>query len=118
MLFRLLGPLEVEDEIGPVRVAPGRESALLALLLVHRGRALASDRIVDELWSENQPETSAKSVQVYVSRLRKKLGADRIVPTPAGYAIHLAPGELDVERFEELAAAGRRDEALALWGGD
>jgi branched-chain amino acid transport system substrate-binding protein len=118
MRFSLLGPLSVEDESGSVRIAPGRESALLALLLVRRGETLSNDRIVEELWGSAPPEHAAKSVQVYVSRLRKTLGAGRIETTPSGYRIFLEPGELDVDRFEELGAAGRRDEALALWRGE
>lgn len=118
MRFLLLGPLVIEDERGLVHVAAGKESALLALLLVRRADALANDRIVDELWGEAPPENATKSVQVYVSRLRKLLGADRIETTPGGYRIRLEPSELDVERFEELAAAGRAKEALALWRGE
>jgi len=118
MRFLLLGPFVVNDERRPVRVAPGRESALLALLLVRRGEALSNDRIVDELWGERAPENAAKSVQVYVSRLRKSLGPDRIETTPAGYRIRLGPGELDVDDFDRLAAAKKRDEALALWRGE
>lgn len=118
MRFLLLGPFAVEDERGPVRVTPGQERTLLALLLVNRGGPLANNRIVDELWGETPPENAAKSVQVYVSRLRKALGPDRIETTPAGYRIRLDPGELDVERFDELVHAGKNEEALALWRGE
>jgi branched-chain amino acid transport system substrate-binding protein len=118
MEFRLLGPLEVENDNGAVRIAPGRESALLALLLIHRGNALARDRIIDELWPDGPPENATKSVQVYVSRLRKALGAERIETTPAGYRIRLEPDELDLERFERLADRGKADEALELWRGE
>jgi branched-chain amino acid transport system substrate-binding protein len=118
MRYRLLGPLEVEDDDGPVRIRPGRESSLLALLLVHRGSALAPDRIIEELWPDRPPENAAKSVQVYVSRLRKALGAGRIDTTPAGYRIRLEDDELDLERFERLARDGEIDEALGLWRGE
>src|SRR5207302_9241563 len=67
----------------------------------------------------------------YVSRLRRALGADRIERHPAGYVIHLEPGELDLERFEALLEQGRSagavgnattasvllGEALGLWRG-
>lgn len=118
MDFRLLGLLEVTDESGPVRIVAGHESALLALLLIRRGEALLTERIVEELWAGHPPENAVKSVQVYVSRLRKSLGADRIETTPAGYRIRLEPGELDVERFERLVREGDFDEALALWHGE
>jgi DNA-binding SARP family transcriptional activator/outer membrane protein assembly factor BamB len=117
MEFRLLGPLEVEDERGAVRIVPGRESALLALLLLHRGEALPVDRIVEELW-DRAPETATKSVHVYVSRLRKAVGASRIETTPAGYLLRTVDGELDVDRFDELVLDGRREDALALWRGE
>jgi len=117
MQFRLLGPLEVEDERGVVPVTAGRESALLALLLIHADRPLATDRIVEELWGERAPANATKSVQVYVSRLRKSLGAERIETTAAGYRIRVEAGELDSDSFEEHARAGRLQDALALWRG-
>jgi DNA-binding SARP family transcriptional activator len=118
MRFRLLGLLEVEDDEGLVRIVPGRESALLALLLVHRREPLSSDRIVEEVWGDAAPANATKSVQVYISRLRKSLGVGRIETTRAGYRIRLEPDEFDVEQFEELAEAGRTADALALWRGE
>jgi len=117
MQFRLLGPLEVEDERGVVPVTAGRESALLALLLIHADRPLATDQIVEELWGDRAPANATKSVQVYVSRLRKSLGAERIETTAAGYRIRVEAGELDSQSFEEHARAGRLQDALALWRG-
>jgi DNA-binding SARP family transcriptional activator/ABC-type branched-subunit amino acid transport system substrate-binding protein len=116
--FRLLGLLEVEADGKSVRIVGGRESALLALLLLHANQPLSTERIVDELWGEEPTANASKSVHIYVSRLRKALGADRIETTQAGYRIHLAPDELDSERFARLAAAGKRREALALWRGE
>jgi DNA-binding SARP family transcriptional activator/ABC-type branched-subunit amino acid transport system substrate-binding protein len=117
MWFRLLGPLEVEDERGVVPVTAGRESALLALLLIHAGHPLATDRIVEELWGERAPANATKSVQVYVSRLRKSLGAARIETTAAGYRVRVETGELDSHSFEEHARGGRLQDALGLWRG-
>ena len=113
-------------------IGRGRESALLALLLLHPNEPLATDRIIDSLWSDNAPAQAAKSVQVYVSRLRRVLGADRIATTAAGYAVIVKAGERDIDRFEELGREGRGafdrgdltgaerrlSEALALWRGD
>ena len=116
--FRLLGLLEVVAENEPVRIVRGRESALLALLLLHPNQPLATDRIVEELWGASAPVNAAKSVHIYVSRLRKALGGDRIETTSAGYRIRLEAGELDSDRFAQLASEGRRQEALALWRGE
>jgi branched-chain amino acid transport system substrate-binding protein len=117
MEFRLLGALEVAGVADGVRILAGNESALLALLLLHADESLPTDRIVEELWGERAPAKATKSVQVYVSRLRKALGPERIETTPAGYRIQLAPGELDVQLFDDHARAGRTAAALELWRG-
>src|SRR5439155_19045146 len=65
--------------------------------------------------------------QVHVSGLRKSLGRERIVTQAPGYLVRIEPGELDLDRFEQLmggvdrgdsagAAEALRD-ALALWRG-
>jgi DNA-binding SARP family transcriptional activator len=125
--FRILGPLEVEDERGPLTLGGQKQRALLALLLLHVGEALAVDRIVDELWGEQPPRTATTSLQNFVSQLRKLLGPDVLVTKPPGYALRLSPERLDLGRFERLVAEARRAEpddrarklreALALWRG-
>ena len=42
-----------------------------------------------ELWGDAPPATAAKSIQVYVSRLRKELGADRLITRPPGYVLRV-----------------------------
>ena len=117
MEFRLLGSLEVVDDGGPVPIVAGHESALLALLLIHAGRRLPPTGSSMSFGETDAPVNATKSVQVYVSRLRKALGAERIETTAAGYRIRIEPGELDTQLFEEHARGGRLEEALALWRG-
>lgn len=107
MNFRLLGLLEVGIEGRIVELTRGRERALLALLLLNANRALSTDRLAEELWPDEQPEHAAKTVQVYVSRLRKTIGAERLKTTATGYSIEVASEELDISRFERLTADGR-----------
>ena len=114
MIFRILGLLEVEERGGPVELARGKERALLALLLLHRNEPVSTDRLIEELWGERPPGTPQKTVQVYVSRLRKALGGDRLRTTPAGYVLETSDSELDIAEFERLTAAARE----ALTGGD
>ena len=114
MQFRLLGELEVLVDGSPVPVGAAKQRALLALLLLERGQAVSTDRLIDAIWSGRPPETAQKSIQVYVSGLRKELGQDRIVTRERGYELVVAPGETDVERFDELVRAGRFDDALQL----
>jgi DNA-binding SARP family transcriptional activator len=129
--FRLLGPLEADVEGNPVQLAAAKPRALLALLLLNGNQVVSTERLIDELWGDEPPARATKTLQVYISQLRKALGPDRLVTRPPGYVLKLARGELDLERFEQLAAEGRkrlaagdaagaRDElreALDLWRG-
>jgi DNA-binding SARP family transcriptional activator len=112
--FRLLGELEVLVDGSPVALGGAKQRALLALLLLERGQAVSAERLIDAIWSGRPPETAQKSIQVYVSGLRKALGQDRIVTRGRGYELVVAPGESDVDRFDELARAGEFGEALEL----
>jgi DNA-binding SARP family transcriptional activator len=120
MEFRVLGPLEVSDGSDVMSIPGAKERSLLALLLLHGGRVVSADRLIDELWGEEPPGTARKSLQVRVAGLRRTLGQDRIITSPSGYRVRLDVDELDVERFERLAAAGDVEslrEALSLWRG-
>jgi len=127
MDFRILGPLEVVDEGHVVALAAAKPRALLAILLLHAGEPVSSDRLIEDLWAGRPPATAAKVLQTYVSQLRKALGNGVIVTGPTGYALRVEPGGLDLHRFERLvteaqaagppAAAELLREALALWRG-
>jgi DNA-binding SARP family transcriptional activator/DNA-binding beta-propeller fold protein YncE len=127
MEFRILGPLEVEDDGRLLALGGAKQRALLAVLLLHANEVVSRDRLIDELWGGSPPETASTALQVHVSQLRKELGRDVIVTQAPGYRIRVEPGGLDVERFEALvdeargaeasAAAERLREALALWRG-
>jgi DNA-binding SARP family transcriptional activator len=125
--FRLLGPLEVADHGRPVALGGGKQRSLFALLLLNANEVVSKERLIDELWGESPPATVAKSVQIYVSRLRKQLGDGRLVTRAPGYLLRLEPAELDLDRFQALVAdadgadpvtaAGKLRAALALWHG-
>ena len=105
--FRLLGPLEVVVDGEPIQLAAAKPRALLALLLLNRNRVVPTERLIDELWGEQPPSRATKTLQVYVSQLRKALGPERLVTRPPGYELRVVEGEFDVDRFETLAAAAR-----------
>jgi len=130
--FRILGPLEVWGDGGPLPLGGRKRRALLALLLLNRNELVPSDRLLEEVWGGSNPESAASSLQVYVSQLRKVLGGSDLLQTRSGgYSLVVDDEQLDAARFERhlregkrlLAsgeaeqAAGRLQEALALWRG-
>lgn len=73
MDYRILGPLEVSDADRTVALGGDKQRALLAILLLHANEVVTADRLIDELWGERAPTTALKTLQAYVSRLRKAL---------------------------------------------
>jgi len=129
--FRILGPLEVVEHDQLLALGGPKQRALLAILLLHRGKVVSTDRLSDELWGERPPASAAKTVQAYVSNLRRALGDGLLITRGHGYLLQTAPDQLDVDRFEALVDAGRTAlgegnarraserlrEALVLWRG-
>ena len=102
---------------------------MLALLLLSANEVVSADRLIDELWGDEVPESGRAALQVRVSQLRKALGGDggRIATRPPGYLLRVDRDELDLYRFERLVseadgaepaeAAAKLREALGLWRG-
>jgi WD40 repeat protein/DNA-binding SARP family transcriptional activator len=117
--IRILGPLTVRVDGELVHTGGPKQRALLALLLLNANRVVSREQLNAELFADQSPGSAGHALHNHVSRLRKLLSpatadAPRLVARPPGYLLRVEPGELDLERFERLAADGR--EALA--GGD
>jgi hypothetical protein len=91
MEFRLLGPLEVDNGSARVVVSGRKLRALLARLLLDANRTISIDRLMDDLWGAEVPESAHKMVQIYVSQLRKVLPGGMLRTRPPGYAIEVDP---------------------------
>ncbi|MFD9300395.1 BTAD domain-containing putative transcriptional regulator, partial [Streptomyces goshikiensis] len=135
MRFEVLGPVTVRTDDGtPVPVPEAKVRALLAALLVHHGRPVAVDRLIDDLWGEDAPGNPANTLQTKVSQLRRTLagaedgGRALVGFGPAGYTLRVSGEAVDAARFEELAARARAEgdlraraglltRALGLWRG-
>ena len=132
MELRVLGPLEIAGENGPVDLRAAKHRRLLAALTLARGQACSTDALVDALWGASPPASAMKLLQVYVSQLRKALpNREALVTTPSGYALRFETGSLDADRFEGLLgdsaesmgqenaslALSQLERALALWRG-
>ncbi|ACQ81343.1 transcriptional regulator, SARP family [Beutenbergia cavernae DSM 12333] len=123
----MLGPLVVVDDAASV-LPSGRVALALSLLVEAFPRAVSADRLVAEVWSEGSGSRAA--LQVLVHRLRKRLGAERLVLEPAGYRLVVAAEDVDAAVFEtEVCAArellghdpegalARLEDALGRWRG-
>ena len=78
MEFRLLGPFSAWDGDCELPLGGSRQRALLAVLVLRANELVPTSRLVEELWGERPPPTATKTVQVYVSQLRKVLGAGAV----------------------------------------
>ncbi|MEO8830236.1 BTAD domain-containing putative transcriptional regulator, partial [Lapillicoccus sp.] len=119
----ILGPLEVRRG-GSVLALGGRQQrAVLASLVVERGRPVTLDRVADALWADRLPPGYVATVQTYVFHLRAALEPNRSKGAPGevivslaggGYRLEVPQDAVDADRFEDLAHRGR----VALEGGD
>jgi DNA-binding SARP family transcriptional activator len=129
--FRILGPLEVVEDRRALRLGSRKQRALLALLVLHAGRVVSRDQLIDDLWHGEPPAAAETTLRSHISRLRSVLGASRLLSRAPGYRLVLSPEELDAARCEHLLAEGRHAlaqgraaeaaeqlrSALALWRG-
>jgi len=108
MEVRLFGELEAVAGGVPVPVRGAKQRALLALLALQRGQPVSADRLIDVLWGDGQAANPANALQAQIGQLRRTLGPAAILTTEAGYALAVGPDQVDVVRFEQLVAKGRR----------
>ncbi|WP_149180013.1 BTAD domain-containing putative transcriptional regulator [Streptomyces sp. TRM49041] len=110
---RLLGPAEVWDGDRRIALSGPKPTAILAALVVHAGEVLSTDRLVDLVWEEQAPVTARALVASHVSALRRALagvsgGGAAIGTRSPGYVAEVPRDRIDVHRFEEALALGRR----------
>ena len=102
---RLLGPFEVAVGGRPAEVSGSKRHALLALLALRGGRAVAADALIEGLWGAAVPAAPRNAIQHHVSRLRAALGAASIAAAGDGYA--LVGATVDALELEDLLAGAR-----------
>jgi branched-chain amino acid transport system substrate-binding protein len=115
------------------RLGGSKQRTVLAVLLLEAASVVSSDRLIEEVWGEDQPDDAATALQQHIARLRRLLQPHDVLRTrPRGYLLAIAPEQLDLERFERLRDEGRRlledgrgeeaagllRSALALWRGE
>jgi predicted ATPase/DNA-binding SARP family transcriptional activator len=108
MEVRLFGELEAVQAGVAVPVRGAKQRALLAVLALHRGKPVSADHLIDVLWVDGEARNPANALQAQIGQLRRSLGSAAIVTSEAGYGLAIGPDDVDVDRFEQLVATGRR----------
>ncbi|QXJ23363.1 winged helix-turn-helix domain-containing protein [Actinomadura graeca] len=130
--FGVLGPLVVHRGGEPVPVGAAKQRSLLAALLLRAGRSVSVDELAECVWADETPRRMVSTLRVYLMRLRRLLGEPELIETTStGYVLRIRDEDLDLGRFEDLAARGTAaaergeldtavalfDRALAEWRG-
>jgi DNA-binding SARP family transcriptional activator/tetratricopeptide (TPR) repeat protein len=103
----LLGGVEVLDGGAPVAVTGAKLKAIVAMLAMAAPHPVSDDRLIDELWGDEQPANPANALQGQVSHLRRLLGRDGVERRGPGYVLAVGPDDVDTIRLERLVRAGR-----------
>ena len=110
-LFRALGPLEVRVDGAMVDLGPAKQRALLAVLLALAPDVVPVERLVDELWPHGGPGQPLRSLQVYVSALRRAMGPEgrRLTTVGRGYRLEVRDAGFDIDLFEDRVATSQEE---------
>ena len=92
-------------ELGPV--AGVKLQSLLAMLALAAPHPVSDDRLLEELWGDDQPAKPANALQALVSNLRRLLGRDAVERQGSGYVLRVDPDTVDATRLDRLVQAGR-----------
>jgi DNA-binding SARP family transcriptional activator len=124
---RLLGHVSAHRGRRRVAVTGAQRLAALSMLALRAGECVSSVDLIDGIWDEEAPDQARHALHVYVSELRKALGADAIETRRGGYRLCVDEEQVDALLFEQMA--GRVNggpweqtraellDALALWRG-
>ncbi|MEU9292190.1 BTAD domain-containing putative transcriptional regulator [Streptomyces sp. NPDC048266] len=136
--YRVLGPCQALRTDDGTEASPGgtRLRALLTALAAAGGRPVGPRLLAEQVWADADPaqngdQDRTAALQALVGRLRRALGRDAVESVPGGYRLGAEPDDVDLYRFERLAAEGAAaladghaahaadllDEALRLWRG-
>jgi DNA-binding SARP family transcriptional activator len=120
MKFGVLGTVEVRRDDEHLDLGSPSSRAVLARLLLSRGRVVPLDRLIEDLWEGEPPRQALASLRTFVCRLRRTLEpADKptvLLTEPRGYRIGASAEQFDAEVFEALVrqADPQRDPSTAL----
>lgn len=117
LTLHLLGTPRVTDASGSTVDLPlGKPMAALCYVALERGRVTRDD-LGSLLWARSARDRARGSVRQALWLLRKTLGDDVVDEDERGLELNRDRVSLDLDDLEAHLAAGRVDEAWALWDG-
>jgi DNA-binding SARP family transcriptional activator len=124
---RLLGHVSAHRGGRRLEVTGAQRLAMLSMLALRAGECVSSVELIDGIWDEEAPDQARHALHVYISELRRALGADAIETRRGGYRLCVDEEQVDALLFEQML--GRVNggppeqtlaellDALALWRG-
>ncbi|MEU3617298.1 BTAD domain-containing putative transcriptional regulator [Streptomyces sp. NPDC006872] len=118
MRFAVMGPVQVWQGDGEIRLGAAQQRLLLALLMAHAGRPVPMEEMQQALWGEAPPGSPTNAVYRHIGVLRRLLEPGLPLRAPGrwlvrdagGYRLNASPETLDVLRFRELTQRAREAE--------
>lgn len=135
MLFRLIGPVEIDSAGQVVEIGSPKQRLLAAALAADAGRLVSAEVLIDRIW-DDPPAGARRTLHVLISKMRRMLEqASRrepedvtVVRRSGGYVLQLSPDKVDLLRFRRLADDARQADgtakvtllraAVELWQGE
>lgn len=109
-----------------------QQQTILCVLLVHAGTVVSTDRLIDEVWGDDPPDSARRTLQSSIARLRRALNVETelLQGHPPGYVLDVDASAVDslafativeeaapVRSTDPAAAAETLRQGLATWGG-
>lgn len=101
----VLGPVRASTDGCDHPLGGTKQRGLFARLVVARGRPLAPEQLIDDLWDGSPPRNPAHALQARISRLRAVVPVN-IELRDGGYVLDPTGVQTDSARFERLIEQG------------
>ncbi|WP_405944127.1 BTAD domain-containing putative transcriptional regulator [Streptomyces sp. NBC_00932] len=117
----VLGPVELRVDGRREMYGSAKAVHMLAALALDVGTPVPLNTLAERLWDDDPPGKPNSSLHSYATRIRRRLGADRLPNEAHAYALDIDPDVVDHHRFlrlttqaRSLSDSGDDTQALAL----
>lgn len=111
MRYEFLGPLRVLNGGRMVDLGGPRQQRVLAVLLAVAPDEVSVDRLIDQVWGDNPPDTAPHVVRTYVSNLKQVLDGG-IASDGQRYRLELDGSETDGSALSDVLESARTTVAV------